>query len=86
MNLWLVTKGVVYLLGYDYFTIINETIKNNRKPCVNFELLLQRSEVTCKDLEKIFNFSGSNAYHHITLLIKIGALKIRNEGKTIYYS
>ena len=50
------------------------------------KLLLQRKELTCKDLEKIFNFSGSTAYHHITLLSKSGAVKIRTEGKTIYYS
>ena len=100
MNLWFVTKGVVYLLGCDYFTIINEAIKSNRKPplqdlCASLseasrvqilELLLQRNEVTCKDLEKIFNFSGSTAYHHISLLTKVGAVKVRNEGKTIYYS
>ena len=47
---------------------------------------MERKEVTCKDLEKTFNFSGSTAYHHITILTKIGAVKIRNEGKTIFYS
>lgn len=50
------------------------------------ELLSVRDEVTCKDLEKVFNFSGSTAYHHITLLTRVGAVKIRNVGKTIYYS
>lgn len=48
------------------------------------KLLLEREEVTCKDLEKIFNLSGSTAYHHITLLTKIGAIKVRNEGNTSY--
>ena len=43
------------------------------------KLLLEREELTCKDLEKIFNFSGSTAYHHITLLSKSGAVKIRTE-------
>jgi len=49
-------------------------------------LLLEQKEVTCKDLEKFFKFSGSTAYHHISLLTKVGAVKVRNEGKTIYYS
>ena len=50
------------------------------------KLLSERKEVTCKDLEKEVNFSGSTAYHHISLLTKAGAVKVRNEGKTIYYS
>ena len=50
------------------------------------KLLLERKEVTCKDLERIFNFSGSTAYHHLSLLTKIGAINVRNEKKIIYYS
>ena len=46
----------------------------------------ERGEATCKDLEKEFDFSGSTAYHHITLMTRVGVLKTRNEGKTVYYS
>lgn len=91
--------GVVYLLGYDYFSVL-DFVKNNKDlNLLDFgnaiceesrvkilELLLERSEVTCKDLEKIFSFSGSTAYHHITMMTKIGVVKTRNEGKTILYS
>ena len=46
----------------------------------------EKGEATCKDLEKEFDFSGSTAYHHITLMTRVGVLKTRNEGKTVYYS
>ena len=50
------------------------------------KFLLEREEVTCKDLEKEFSFSGSTAYHHINIMTKSGLVKTRNEGKTILYS
>jgi len=50
------------------------------------DLMLEKGEITCKDLEKIFSFSGSTAYHHLTILLKCGVIKTRNEGKTILFS
>ena len=50
------------------------------------ELLLQRDTIVCKDLERIFDFSGSTAYHHITVLYKAKVLTTHNEGKTVLYS
>ena len=49
-------------------------------------LLLEREEITRKDLERTFSFSGTTAYHHITLMTNAGVIKTRNEGKTIVYS
>ena len=100
MKLSFVREGVVYLLGVDYTSIISALVKTQKKQPLEelcgalgetsrmqiLNLLLERKEVTCKDLEKFFNFSGSTAYHHISLLTKAGAVKVRNEGKTIYYS
>ena len=100
LRLFLIDEGAVYLLGCDYVSIISEIAEAKKiSPLEDLcgalsetsriqilKLLLERKEVTCKDLEKTFNFSGSTAYHHITILTKIGAVKIRNEGKTIYYS
>lgn len=100
MKYLFIETGMVYLLGYDYISIINAIAEAPKlQPLEDLcaalgetsrmqilELLLEREAVTCKDLEKIFNFTGSTAYHHITMLTKIGAVKIRNEGKTIYYS
>ena len=100
MKLSFVSEGVIYLLGCDYVSVINAFVKAQKKQPLEvicsalsetsrvqiLNLLLERKEVTCKDLEKVFNFSGSTAYHHISLLTKAGAVKARNEGKTIYYS
>ena len=100
MQLFFISKGGIYILGYDYIEAINEL--SNRKtayPLVELcsalgeenrmqimYILAERGEATCKDLEKCFHFSGSTAYHHVTLLVRYGAVKIRNVGKTIYYS
>lgn len=98
--LFFVSDGAVSLLGYDYVSIISKIINDKKSHTLEalcaalgetsriqiLNLLLERSELTCKDLEKHFNFSGSTAYHHITLLSRVGAVKIRNEGKTIFYS
>lgn len=100
MNLFFPTHSVVYLLGYDYISIISAVANAKKIPPLEdlfgalseksrvqiLRLLLERKEVTCKDLERIFSFSGSTAYHHISLLTRCGAVKVRNEGKTIYYS
>ena len=100
MNLFFATDSVIYLLGFDYVSIIRALVTSQKKQPLEdmcdalseasrveiLRLLLEKEAVTCKDLEKAFNFSGSTAYHHISLLTKAGAVKVRNEGKTIYYS
>lgn len=100
MQIFFVDEGAVYLLGYDYASILDIIEKNKEKHSLSglssilgdtlriqiLNLLLQRKEVTCKELEKLLGLSGSTAYHHLSLFTKLGALSIRNEGKTIYYS
>lgn len=95
-----VPEGALYLLGYGYISILNfvkERSKNidlqglgsalcEESRVKILELLLEREEVTCKDLERLFSFSGSTAYHHMTMMVKNGLIKTRNEGKTIFYS
>jgi DNA-binding transcriptional ArsR family regulator len=100
MKFSFVSEGAIYLLGYEYSSIISAVVNAKKIPPLEdlfgalseksrvqiLRLLLERKEVTCKDLERIFSFSGSTAYHHISLLTRCGAVKVRNEGKTIYYS
>ena len=94
-----VTEGAVFLLGYDYVAIVRAITKLKKHPLNELcsalsdenrlrmlDLILERGEVTCKDIEKNFEFSGSTAYHHITLLTRAGVLKVRTEKKFIYYS
>lgn len=93
-------NGLVCLLGYDYLSSIN--CLQNRKENFKLheigsalseasrvqilELILERGEINCKELERAFDFSGSTAYHHLSIMLKYGVIKTRNIGKTIYYS
>ena len=92
--------GVFYFLGYDYISILEKAkkkVKNfnlegfgqafgDESRVKIFNFILNNGEVTCKDLEKEFDFSGSTSYHHITMMTRTGVLQTRNEGKTVYYS
>ena len=50
------------------------------------DILLERKEMTCKDVTENFDFSSSTAYHHLSLMVEMGLLITRREGKTVYYS
>ncbi len=90
----------LYLLGKDYDQNSESGKKAMDEPLLEnfcyalseknrvqiFKLLYKEGELTCKDLERIFNFSGSTAYHHLSLMAKANLVKTRNEGKTIFYS
>lgn len=94
-----VLDGICCLVGQGYEHVMSAQTKNNatfdleslgNALCESsrvriLELLLERGELTCKDLEKAFEFSGSTAYHHVSLLVRVGAVKTRNVGKTVYY-
>jgi len=92
--------GILPILGYDYNIFIRCYKEGNQE--INlmdfgtalgdesrvkiFKFILEKGEIICKDLEKEFSFSGSTAYHHITIMTKSGIVKTRSEGKTILYS
>ncbi len=48
--------------------------------------LLERDEMTIREVEKMFNISNTNAYYHLTLMIKAGIIKVRNQGRSMLYS
>ena len=50
------------------------------------DLLLEKGEMTCKELEQHFHFSASTAYHHLTTMQRCGVLSTRISGKALYYS
>lgn len=99
INRFPVSDGVVAVLGREYADVLDSIKNRNEKADLCglgsalgensrmqiLRLLSERREATCREIERAFNFSGSTAYHHITLLIRVGALKSRNVGKTIYY-
>ena len=93
-------KSTLILLGIDYCDVINYlAIQNSLTYLEAFgnaisesnrieilDLLLKKDEITIKDLEQEFGFTGTNAYYHLSLMIKAGMLKTRNRGRTVLYS
>ena len=101
MYMLFATYGVTYVLGYDYASVINAVIRRRRSNCSFDEkcsalgeksrfrilqLLTEQNELTRKEIERAFDLSSTSAYHHLTMLTKVGAIKVRNIRKTIYYS
>lgn len=93
--------GAVFIvLGSDYVDEIEYLTVQNRLPELEafgnaisetnrigvLNLILQKGEITIKDLEQEFGFTGTNAYYHLSLMIKAGMLKTRNRGRTVLYS
>lgn len=93
-------NSIVVLLGFDYIDTIEYLTKHTRLPELDvfgnavsepnrinvLNLILERGEITIKDLEQEFGFTGTNAYYHLSLMIKAGMLKTRNRGRTVLYS
>ncbi len=91
---------VILLLGsdsqnyMDYLTVQNHLpelhvfgtalSEVNRIDILN--LMLQKDEITIKDIEQELAFTGTNAYYHLSLMIKAGMIKTRNQGRTVLYS
>lgn len=50
------------------------------------DLMLEREELTIKDLERLLNFTGSTAYYHLTMMMRLRMVKTRNQGRTVLYS
>ena len=100
MYMFFIPDGAMYMLGYDYGSIIS-ALKKHRlshpldEMCVALgdrsrmqilRMLAEHKELSRKDFERTLDLSGTTAYHHLTLLTGVGAVKVRNKGKTIYYS
>ena len=98
-NLAINSNAYLYVLGNKYEQSSEQKNKKIQSDIEGFcyalgeknrieilRLLKECGEVTCKDLERHFHFSGSTAYHHILILSRVGIVKTRNQGKTIFYS
>ena len=95
-----VDKGFLLILGYDYIDFIEEmissktpihlheigTVLSEKNRVEILDYLLNNNEATMRQLEVAVNIGGTNAYYHVTMMLKANILQSRNEGKTIYYS
>ena len=50
------------------------------------QLVHDRKEMTIKEIEQTLDMAGTNAYYHLSLMIRAGLLKTRNKGRTVLYS
>lgn len=56
----------------------------NRLKLLN--MMRENGEITIKDIEQKLGFSGTNAYYHLSLMIKSGVVTTRYQGRTVFYS
>lgn len=100
INVFLLMKTTIFLLGYDYKDQISYLLSQDIIPNLDtfgnaiaeknrvdiLDLMLSSEEISIKDLEQILNLTGTNAYYHLNLMIKANIVKSRNKGRTVYYS
>lgn len=93
-------QGAILVLGSDYLDVLDYLINENQLPGLDvfgnalseknrieiLELIAQMEEVTIRDIEQQLGFTGTNAYYHLSLMIKANMVKTRNRGRTILYS
>ena len=100
MNFVALEESAVYILGFDYASIIEYV--QRRKHLINideFGLVLsddnrlkmldfirERGDVSRREIELECGMSSSVIYHNLTMMTRCGMLKTRNQGKVIYYS
>lgn len=94
------SEEAVVLLGVDYSDTLDDLSSQESKVDLNalgtafseknrtdiLEMLLEKGEVTIRDVEQDLGFTGANSYYHLSLMIKAGVIKTRNRGRTVLYS
>ena len=50
------------------------------------EMMRLKGEITIKDVEQQFGFSGTTAYYHLSHMVKANIVSTRSEGRIIIYS
>lgn len=90
----------VIILGSDYQNHFHFLISQNRFPELDvfgnaisennrveiLDLIVRKDEITIRDIEQELGFTGTNAYYHLSLMIKANMIKSRNQGRTVLYS
>lgn len=88
------------MLGSDYEYMLQSMASLNTAPDLHafgmvlseanrvaiLEMLLEKHEITLKDVEQALSIASTNAYYHVSFMLKNGLLKTRNMGRTVVYS
>ena len=92
--------ATLYLIGIDYSASI-ERLKKKRIDIIPeqfgaalsdsnrmkmLEMILEKGECTCRELEKALEIPASTAYHHVSTLERCGVVRARIVRKSMYYS
>ena len=99
VKLFFTTNGLVIVLGNDYKQVLEYLSIQNSLPKLDdfgnaisepnrleiLNLIYEQGEVTIKDIEQTLGFTGTNAYYHLTLMIKAGIISTKNKGRTVLY-
>ena len=49
-------------------------------------MIAQKGEITIRDIEQELNIAGTNAYYHLSMMLRVGMVQTRNRGRTLLYS
>ena len=94
------SSTIILIFGIDYISSLNYFISQNETPELDafgnalaeknrveiLELLRRKGEITIRDIEQELGFTGTNAYYHLSLMIRANMVKTRNQGRTVLYS
>ncbi len=88
------------LLCSQYEIEIDALLAQNQRPALDLlgsilseanriellDLVAKKGEVTIHDIEEELGMAGTNAYYHLSMMLRAGMVKTRNRGRTLLYS
>lgn len=91
---------ILLIFGYDYLDMMDYLLNCVKLPSLDvfcdalaeknrlkiLDYILEHEEATIQDLERAMGLSGTNAYYHLTILIKANVVRTRNQGRLVIYS
>lgn len=100
INFITLDEGSIYILGYDYTSIIEYLdqreqifkidefglVLSDENRVKMLDLIQSKGETTRRTIEMESGLSSSIIYHNLAMMTRCGMLKTRNQGKRIYYS
>ncbi len=100
IKLYFFSEDMIIIFGLDSFQYVDYLLKQNKRPELDafgnalseksrieiLDFMKTNGEATIKDIEQELNFTGTNAYYHLSLMIKANLIKTRNQGRTVLYS